>query len=93
MLGSLLKLKLKLRFISLLEQQAVICRLHNLTPIRCLCMRILIYNQGDRLAHMPEQVPIYAPGWREASEVKHFAQECKHSDPTRVRTRDQGPNA
>ena len=37
---------------------------------------------------MPEQVPIYTPGLREAIKIKHFAQECKHGDPARIKTRD-----
>ena len=44
-------LKLKLRFISLLEQQAVICRLHlhNLTPIRCLAHHLYSEVQPTNL--------------------------------------------
>ena len=34
------------------------------------------------------QVTIYTPGCREAIEIKHFAQECKHSNPARIRTYD-----
>ena len=45
-------------------------------------------SSGYRLTHIPEQVPIYTPGWREAIETKHFAQECKHDDPAWVRTSD-----
>ena len=37
---------------------------------------------------MAETGTIYTPGWREAIEIKHFVQECKHVDPPMTRTRD-----
>ena len=30
----------------------------------------------------------YTPEWRGAIKIKHFAQECKHDDPTRIQTRN-----
>ena len=45
---------------------------------------------------MAEHVPIYTPGWREAIEIKHFAQEFKHGGLASIRNLqpfDQGPNA
>ena len=56
-----------------------------------------VYKQGPVSTHcfsftdihaLPSQVPIYTPGLREAIEIKHFAQECKHGGPARIRTHD-----
>ena len=33
-------------------------------------------------------VRIYTPGWREAIEIQHSAQECKHGDMARIRIHD-----
>lgn len=35
----------------------------------------------------PSKVLICTHGWRQAIEIKHFAQICKHADPARNRTR------
>ena len=89
--------KLKLRFINLPKKLATLCQLHNWTPIRCLCMWIMICHQWWLpCTQLPEQVPIHTPQtWVErGNQVESFCPVMQTRLPgqdSNLQLFDQGP--
>ena len=60
------------------------CHLNSMGSIQVM----IAFHSFTYIHGLPSQVPVYTPEWKEAIKIKHSAQECKHDDPARIRTRD-----
>ena len=91
----------------LYERCCVLTQLHTYFPWSLGLFMQAPYNsmrskQGSMGAHcfsftdihaLSSLVLIYTPGSREAIEIKHFAQECKHGQDSNPRPFDRKPNS